>query len=545
MTFNAAWEALARALLTSPLALGSWLALVAVFAAGSALVLRRLLPQAATDNPVRRVAKNAAFPMATSLVNKGLDLAFAMVFLRVLGPAEAGKYAWIVVVIGYFDILQGFGMNTWLTREVARQPARLGEWLGQVLGARTAIWAGLLALALLMSGPLAAPLAITPDVALTLLLLVLAMAPSGLAAALSALFYARERMEYPAAVALVTNVLKVALGVPALALGLGIVGLGAVALLVNLITLAILLLLFRDLIGWPRLAFARVASAALARESYPFMLNDLLASLFFRIDGLLLRPLAGNAALGWYSAAYRVPDGLSIIPMNFTLALFPLLARQGSADRAALARTYRRALKILLCFALPASVGITLLAEPLVTLIAGPAYVPQSVWALQVLVWFLPFSYVNGVTQYVLIAADRQRFLTVAFLIATVFNVAANLLLIPRYGYLGAAAITVLSEAVLLGPFWWAVSRHLPPVGLLGVAWRPALAAVGMGALVAAVAPWSWLLAIPVGAAGYLALLALLGTFDADDRALLRRLLERKPPRAASRPRDEENRDRQ
>ena len=89
----------------------------------------------------------------------------------------------------------------------------------------------------------------------------------------------------------------------------------------------------------------------------------------------------------------------------------------------------------------------------------------------------------NGVTQYVLIAVDRQRFLTIAFLIATAFNLVANLVLIPRASYLGAALVTVLSEVVLLGPFWWAITRSLAPVSLSPLVWRPAVAA--------AVWPWS------------------------------------------------------
>jgi O-antigen/teichoic acid export membrane protein len=444
--------------------------------------------------------------------------------LRVLGPTDVGKYAWIGVVIGYLDIALGFGMNTWLTREVARAPDGLGRHLGRVLGARLALWGGVLLVALLLVGPLAGPLDVTPDVGLALVLLALAMAPSGLAAALTAVFQARERMEYPAAVTVLTTVLKVLLGLLALALGYAFVGLAAVALAVNLVTLGALAVLFADLVGWPRLALAPRGSLALAAESYPFMLNNLLASLFFRLDFLLLRPLAGDAALGFYSAAYRVVDGLNLIPSHFTLALFPLLARHGRADRAALARVYERALKVLLVLSLPIAVGIALLAEPLVLLFAGPAYLPQAVWALQVLIWFLPFSFVNGVTQYVLIAADRQRFLTLAFLVATAFNLGANLLLIPRLGYLGAALVTVLSELVLLGPFWWAVTRALPPVSLLRPAWRPALAAAGMGAVVAVVAGWSWALSIPVGAAAYAALLLAVGGLDADDRALLRRL---------------------
>ena len=45
---------------------------------------------------------------------------------------------------------------------------------------------------------------------------------------------------------------------------------------------------------------------------------------------------------------------------------------------------------------LPLAMGIALLAEPLVYLFAGPRYVPESVWTLQVLIWFLPFSFVRA-----------------------------------------------------------------------------------------------------------------------------------------------------
>jgi len=257
------------------------------------------------------------------------------------------------------------------------------------------------------------------------------------------------------------------------------------------------------------------------------MVNNLLASLFFRVDAFLLRPIAGDTAAGWYSAAYRVVDGLTLIPAYFTLALFPTLTRHAAADRAATARVYARALKVLLTLALPATVGIALLAEPLVRLFAGGGYLPESAVALAILIWFLPFSYVNGVTQYVLIALDRQRFLTFAFLVVTAFNLAANLLLIPRLGYLAAALLTVASELVLLGPFWWAASRDLAGVSLLRVAWRPTLASAGMGvAMAPLVADW-WLLAIPLGGAVYTALLLLLGGVDAADRALLARLRAR------------------
>ena len=84
----------------------------------------------------------------------------------------------------------------------------------------------------------------------------------------------------------------------------------------------------------------------------------------------------------WRSAGTAPPigssTGFNLIPANFTLALFPLLSRRGQADRAALARVYRRALKVLLLLGVPICVGTALLAEPLVLFFAGPAYVPAG-----------------------------------------------------------------------------------------------------------------------------------------------------------------------
>lgn len=148
-------------------------------------------------------------------------------------------------------------------------------------------------------------------------------------------------------------------------------------------------------------------------------------------------------------------------------------------------------LKVLLVLALPIAVGTTILAEPIILLIPGPGYLPQSAWALQILIWYLPISFTNGLLQYVLIAVNRQRILSVAFAVGVAFNITANLLLIPPFGYLAAAVVTVVSEVVLLAPFLWVTLREVGMLRVVGVAWRPALAALIMGGPVWLLAPWS------------------------------------------------------
>ena len=57
------------------------------------------------------------------------------------------------------------------------------------------------------------------------------------------------------------------------------------------------------------------------------MINHLLATIFWRIDIWILRPLAGAVSVGLYSVGLKYLDGLNIIPSMFTMALFPLMSR--------------------------------------------------------------------------------------------------------------------------------------------------------------------------------------------------------------------------
>ena len=91
--------------------------------------------------------------------------------------------------------------------------------------------------------------------------------------------------------------------------------------------------------------------------SFPLMINLLLATVFFRIDILLLKPMKGDTVVGYYGAAYKYIDGLNIIPAYFTQAIFPLMSRYADSARDSLMRAYVLSLRLLLIIALPIAVG--------------------------------------------------------------------------------------------------------------------------------------------------------------------------------------------
>jgi O-antigen/teichoic acid export membrane protein len=486
---------------------------------------RRFYREAEDDHAAKRVAKNALTPMAANLINKGIDFAFAMLSLRLLGPEGAGRFGYAVNMALFFGIVTDFGLGVLATREVAKDRAQANRYLTNTALVRV----GLSGVALL---PLLAVVSVntslTPDTVAVIALLWASLVPSGIAASLSYLFNAYERFEFPATVTVLVKVSSTFLAAVVLLLGGGIVGLATVSVLANLTSLVILFLLVRRQLFTPRWEPDLALVRTMMSDAYPLMINNLLATIFFRIDVQILQPLKGDEVVGYYNAAYKWIDGLNIIPASLTLALFPLLSRYGTTAKESMLRAYQGSLRLLILVAMPLSVGMWLAAEELMLILGGGAYLPHSMIALRILVWFLPFSFINSVTQYVLIALNQQRFLTVAFIIGVAFNVCANLLLIPSYGYVAAAAVTVASEVVLLAPFYYAVRKYLAPIPWVGLAWRPVAAAAAMGIVGLALAQvMNPLAAAAIGCGVYLAVLLALRTFGEEDRALARRLLGR------------------
>jgi O-antigen/teichoic acid export membrane protein len=452
------------------------------------------------------VARNSIAPIVLNLFNRGIDFAFAFIMLRILGPEDAGAYFYAGVIFVWFDILTNFGLNLFVTREVSRDRTQARALFFNTSAMRI----GLAVLAVpLLAGFLGFRQATTtpPLTAETLLaigLLYIGLLPNSLSTGMTSLYYAFERAEMPALVATMATLSKTVGGLIALLLGWGIVGLAAVSIVTNVITLGILLWNGRDMLGAgpvprPDIALMR----RMAGQSWPLMLNHFLATIFFQIDVVLIEAIHGNRMVGQYQIAYKWLTALNVIPAFFTQAMLPRMSRMAHDDPAALRATYVLAIKLLVSIALPAAVIVTFAAYFLTSLLGGAQYLPDGAIATQLMIWSIPIGWMNSFTQYVLIALDLQRRITGAFVLAVAFNLIANAILIPQYGYQAAALTTIASEAILWVPFYLLLRRAMGDVPWLAVLWRPLAAGTLMLGAMLVAWPVSPLLGLAAGIAVY------------------------------------------
>lgn len=472
---------------------------------------RKLYREDAEASTTRRLAKNSVAPIVLNLFNRMVDFAFAALMLRVLGPDNAGQYYYAGSVFMWFDIITNFGLNTYLTREVSRYREQARRYLinSSVLRLGLAVIAVPLLVGFIVArqtivAALTVPAAQTALIAL--FLLYVGLIPNSIATGFSALFYAYEKAEYPAAVTTVSTLLKVGLGALVLLAGFGIVGLAASSILINAITLVIL-----GTLAWRQIPALRAAGLsrdglrtaperALRREmlgeSWPLMINHLLATLFFKIDVPLMEAILGNEILGLYSTGYKYLDALNVIPAMFTMALFPVISKKALEDREGFVRIFRLGLKILTLLVLPAAIIATLGARELVLLLGGPEYLPGGAVALQLMSWSMVIGWINSLTQYVLISLNQQRYLMRAYVLALSFNFIANLLLMPRFGYQASALLHTAAELMLFIPFVLRLHQQIGRLNWWQILGKPVTAVACAAPVAALLLPMSRLAAL-------------------------------------------------
>lgn len=416
-------------------------------------------------SPMARFIKNSSIPIVANLFGRVLDLGFAAVTLRALGPTASGAWSFVALITSmYLVTIINWGLNDLAVREAAANPHQAGRLFGIGLAMRwvmAAVVTPLTLIGLWLLQDVMPPLSSGTFVALILLLLHLW--PAGTAAAASASFQAAQRMEIPALVVVFTSLIRTGIGI-ILVWTLTdnesrIIAMGAVALGATILNAALLWWLQRKYLFVAGLVWDWPFMRRLWREAFPLLLNSLLLTVFFRFDAILLRSMAGDTVLGLYDAAYKVISLTQIIPPYVVGALFPLLAQRAVHQPDTLAPLVTRAILVLQWVAWMGVATVTIMANDLIWLLGGPQYLPEAANLLRVLIWYLPLSYATGVVQYALIATKQQRAITWAFAVGTLINLTGNTLFIPLYGGFAAAVMTIITEIALMSALWPTLKR--------------------------------------------------------------------------------------
>lgn len=276
-----------------------------------------------------------------------------------------------------------------------------------------------------------------------------------------------------------------------------------------------------------------VPNREFARYSLVSWLGSMAWLVSFHADKLFIAHDYALSDLTLYSVPAGILQRLQIVPALFGTALFPLLAELGAHEaKDSLPRIYLKSLRALLLVVLPILVFLFALMPQFLSVWLGPEFGTRSVWPARLLVLASLFYMLAAPGQAVAASRGKPEYASWLAWTQALAGLAAWTWLIPRYGILGAAAGTLLSQAVPVLVFLVLVHRKV--LGLSGPRYaREGLLAAGAGAALAlaVVMPlhhlaqgWVRLIAFAaVGAALYYG--AAWAFLSAEDKALVRSLL--------------------
>jgi O-antigen/teichoic acid export membrane protein/acetyltransferase-like isoleucine patch superfamily enzyme len=491
---------------------------------------RTAAPAREYPSALRRLVSNTMLSMGGQAVTWLSTLILTMAYGRFLGDVRFGQLYFAITFVALIGFPLEFGFNQQLIRDVAQMPEKASRYLWSTLTLKFSLWfvlyGGIVGAAWLL-GYDGRERSVVAICGLTLLF-------TGIASTFGSLHYAVQRAAYPVIGTIIEKGLDAGVGVAVLSHGYGVRTMAAILLVAagcNAVWQAAWFFRFSGVhFG---LDFAHARSLVVA--GLPFLMYGVLGVIYYRIDTVLLSLMTSTAVVGWYGAAYRLFDTLCFLPnVVIMVILYPVFSRYSVTSEQNLKIAVEKTMSYLMFIAIPIATGLVCAAPAVIGfLYHNPEFV-NTTPALQALAPGLVFLYANSVVVSVLMSTQREKKVTLMAAVALVFNLAVNLLLIPRIQHVGAAIATSATELLLLCLGVTLLPRKFVPWRSLVAIGKSLIASIAMAGVILAMDRSLLVEILPLAALVYLGLSAALGTIPRQDlRALYVAFRHRAQPDAA------------
>jgi O-antigen/teichoic acid export membrane protein len=469
----------------------------------------------------KRLVKNSMWLFGAEASSKVFGLATQIIAARYLGEKGYGNFSLAFALSGVFIVFIDTGLNVYVCQQVSRYPGEANKYLKSVFDLKKV-------LALPVAGSLISIVWLMPgenEIKLVVCAIGLALILNGFTEMYLSVFRAFEWMSLVCVLLITQRALFFFLGFVSLLMGYQVVPFSILFLVVSFLSLMLARWNMKkrskakeSLVDWE-------LSKMILKKSLPVWGVFLFSYIYFRLDVVIVYFMSGDAETGWYNAAFKWVEILALLVASIRAALFPALSRTHFSQDDQFQKIAQEAARYLFLIGIPLTIGTFVLAPQFVGLLYGDLY-EMTVRILQIMALGIFLICFNEFAAYLLLSADRYREVLKVVILGAVLNIALNLMVIPKWGVMGAAAVAGFTELFLFYMFLNCMNRISIGVPIFRLFWRPALAAAAMGVILMQI-PWPLIPLILIGIGVYFVMLLLLRTFNEYDFQVARNILDR------------------
>ena len=192
-------------------------------------------------------------------------------------------------------------------------------------------------------------------------------------------------------------------------------------------------------------SFDRDYAKYLLKESFPLLLTNAAVIIYQRIDQVMIGNMIDKSSVGFFSVAAKFTEVLIFLPMILAQTITPILVKARERDVAEYQAKAQQFMNISFWLSLIVSAIVSMLAYWLVRYTFGPAYLP-AVAVLQVMAFKAASVALSNTAGAMLVTEGLQRWAILRDGFGCIVCVILNYLLLPRYGIMAAAFVSIASN---------------------------------------------------------------------------------------------------
>lgn len=393
----------------------------------------------------RRIAKNTLFLFVSQIISYILAFFYMIYLARYLGAEGFGILSFALAFTGIFSIFADFGLNTLTVREIARDKSLTGKYFNNVISMKVILSIftfGSLAVVINLLGYPSEAINVVYFVALSSIL-------TSFSGIFNSIFQAHEKMGHPSIGLVINNVLMFIGVVIGMYYGFNIEEFAFIFVISSVISLAYISIAYILNFSLSKVKIDTSFWKPTLKEALPFGLTGLSSMVYNYIDSVMLSLIQGNEVVGWYNASYRLILALLYVPITINTAIFPSMSKFHISSQDALKLINEKYFKLMIVTGIPLGAAVTILSDNIIIFVFGYGYL-QSVIALQILIWTTVFTFAGASFIKLLESINKQLIMTKISAIGVVINILLNLVLIPKFSYVGAGISTVITEIFIV-----------------------------------------------------------------------------------------------